>query len=447
MLTYNKKIRLVVSNENSQLLDSQSRICNWLYNQLLEAVEADSGNGNVNKLLSGRNLRNEVPKIKKENPFLCKVHSSPLKNTALRLKDAYDRFFDKTLSNKKPKYRSWKKKWFSLYYDEPKKGFKLFCPNELSLTFGKLTDEELKEAKKIDKKVTKSIHIKVGLVEGVVLSETESIKTLRITKDLDSYYAIFTIEDSREIEQIAGQSFIVFDPNHKNLAVGLGSDGKSFELKSMNTLLKYWDKRIDEIKAKRDKCEKLNRLICTENVTYFEPSKRWKRLNRALIKAELKRREQMKTLLFSYAHYFSKRYDAIYIGDYTPTPDVAKFGTMRRAMLNQTPVGRFRNILYWVQTKNGKYYAKVDERDTTKTCCVCGHQEKKEPSIRSFTCVNCGTTLSRDINSTVNIGKKAKKQLPRAGYIGVESPMYTVWWDFKQAKVACGLTPCAGLGK
>ncbi|WP_164667311.1 RNA-guided endonuclease InsQ/TnpB family protein [Virgibacillus doumboii] len=447
MLTYNKKVRLVVTKENRQLLDSQSRMCNWLYNQLLDAVEEDYRDGNAKRLLSGRNLRNEVPKIKKENPFLYKVHSSPLKNAALRLNDAYNRFFDEKLANQKPKYRSWKKKWFSLYYDEPKKGFKLVNSNKLSLTFGRLTDEEFKNAKKVDKKVKQSIHITVGIVEEVQLSETEEIKTLRITKDLDSYYAIFTIEDSKEIKQVNEQSFIVFDPNHKNLAVGLGSDGKSYELKSMNALLKYWDKRIDDIKSKRDKCEKLSKLVCTEKVTYFEPSKRWKRLNCALVKAELKRREQMKTLLFSYAHYFSKRYDAIYIGDYTPSPDVATYGTMRRAMLNQTPVGKFRSILNWVQAKNGKHYYKIDERDTTKTCCVCGHKEKKEPSIRSFTCVNCGTTLSRDINSTVNIGKKAKKRLPRAGYVGVESPMYTVWWDCKQAKIACGFTPSAGLGK
>ncbi|WP_269410141.1 helix-turn-helix domain-containing protein [Lentibacillus daqui] len=44
MLTYNKKVRLVVTKENKQLLDSQSRMCNWLYNQLLDAVEEDYHN-------------------------------------------------------------------------------------------------------------------------------------------------------------------------------------------------------------------------------------------------------------------------------------------------------------------------------------------------------------------------------------------------------------------
>ncbi|PEA53911.1 hypothetical protein CON64_14965 [Bacillus pseudomycoides] len=48
----------------------------------------------------------------------------------------------------------------------------------------------------------------------------------------------------------------------------------------------------------------------------------------------------------------------------------------------------------------------VDERDTTKTCCVCGHKEKKAPSIRVFICVSCKTTLMSDNNASVNIAKK-----------------------------------------
>jgi len=236
----------------------------------------------------------------------------------------------------------------------------------------------------------------------------------------------------------------VFDPNHKNLAVGIDSDGKSYEITALKTILKYWDKRIDDIKSLRDHCLKQSKLVATPNTEYWKPSKRWERLNISLEKAHLKRREQIKLVLYRYAHFFSRKYDGIYIGDYVPTPDLAKHKNMRRAMLNQTPVGEFRNILKWVQTKNDGHYEKFEERDTTKTCCICGHQEKKEPSVRNFTCVNCGETLHRDLNSCVNIADKAKKILPRSGYIGVENPIYTVWWDYKQGKVSCGLTQSTG---
>ena len=437
---YNKKIRLVVSKEDSLLLDGQSKLCNWLYNHLFEMVESDYKNGNKLRLLDNYNLRDQVPMVKEKYPFLKKVYASPLKNTALRLKDAYDRFFDKTLDNQKPHYRSWKKKWFSLLYDDPKNGFKLLDEHTLQISFGKLTTEEHKEAKKKDKKAQKQIRMVFSLIEPLNLRQYEKIKTLRITKDLDSYYAIFTVEDLEEIKQEEKKSFIVFDPNHKNLAVGIGSDGKSYELTALKSILKYWDKRIDDIKSKRDKCEKHSKLVVTPFTDYWKPSNRWKRLNHTLEKAYLKQREQMKLVLFRYAHFFSRKYDEILIGDYTPTIDVAKYDNMHRAMLNQTPIGQFRKTLNWVQSKNGKHYEKIDERDTTKTCCVCGHEEKKDPSIRTFTCVNCGTTLSRDINSAVNIGKKAKKTLPRSGYVGMKSPMYTVWWDYKQGKVSCGLT-------
>jgi len=443
-MLYNKKIKLTVTKEESIQLDAQSKMCNWLYNQLFDLVETDYKNGKPKNLLSGRNLRDEVTVMKQNHPFLYKVHSSPLKNAAFRLKDAYERFFDPGLANEKPHHRSWKKKWFSLFYDEPNKGFKLLDSQQLSISFGKLTDEEYQECKKVDKKAKKQIKLTVGLKEKMTLQSNQKIKTLRITKDLDSYYAVFTIEEKVSSTPVNSGSFIVFDPNHKNLAVGIGSDGKSYEIVALKSMLKYWDQRIDEIKSKRDKCEKQSKLVITPYTEYFKPSNRWERLNRTLEKAYLKRREQIKLLLYRYAHFFSRMYDEIYIGDYVPTPDLAKYKTMKRAMLNQTPIGKFRDTLNWVQEKNNKHYAKVEERNTTKTCCVCQHEEKKEPSIRVFTCVNCGTTLSRDMNAVVNIAEKAKKKLPRSGYIGVKNPIYTVWWDYKQGKVSCGLTSSTG---
>ncbi|OIJ19232.1 hypothetical protein BKP45_13820 [Anaerobacillus alkalidiazotrophicus] len=437
-MIFNRKNKLITTKEQELQLDGQSKMCNWLYNQLFQLVEEDYKNGRQEKLLNGRNLRNKVPKIKAQSPFLYKVHSSPLKNTALRLKEAYDRFFDQKLDNQKPKFRSWKKKWFSLFYDEPNKGFKLLDEGKLSITFGKLSVEEHQELKKKDKKIKKQLSTVVTLVEPLALGENEKVKTLRITKDIGGYYAIFTIENSKGIEMVKENSYIVFDPNHKNLAVGIDHKGRSYELKALSSTLKYWDKRIDQIKSKRDKCERFARLVTTPNTQYWKPSKRWNYLNRALERAELTRREQIKQVLYSYAHYFSKKYDHILIGDYVPTPDVAKHGSMKRAMLNQTPIGQFRKILEWVQEKNRKYYTKVDETSTTKACCVCGHHEKKEPDVRVFTCKSCETTMYRDMNSVVNIGKKEGKLLPRLGYVGVKSPTYTVWWDWKRQSIVRG---------
>ncbi|WP_281278901.1 hypothetical protein [Ectobacillus funiculus] len=40
-LTYNKKVPVCFTREEEYMLDGQSKICNWLYNQLLTACQKD----------------------------------------------------------------------------------------------------------------------------------------------------------------------------------------------------------------------------------------------------------------------------------------------------------------------------------------------------------------------------------------------------------------------
>ena len=115
--------------------------------------------------------------------------------------------------------------------------------------------------------------------------------------------------------------------------------------------------------------------------------------------------------MYSISHELYKKYDLVIIGDYTPTNGTAKFKNMKRSMLNQEQIGSFRKTLKWIAEKEGKYYLMVNEKNTTKDCCICGHQKKKSPEIREFTCKNCNTTIMRDSNSAVNIAKKANYYL------------------------------------
>ena len=125
----NQKIEIKFDKESSLILDSQSRMCSKLYNILLENCKKEYEETGQNKLLTGRNLRDLVVDIKQEHAYLYSVHSSPLKNTAFRLKNAYEKYFkslkDKTYDLGYPKFHSNKKKWFSLLYDEPNKGIRI----------------------------------------------------------------------------------------------------------------------------------------------------------------------------------------------------------------------------------------------------------------------------------------------------------------------------------
>jgi putative transposase len=89
------KLEIKITPAQARELDGQSRICNWLYNTLLQKGSSlkqeciQSKNPQAFKTLyTKRGLRNLLPQLKQEHPFLKVVHSSPLKNTALRLSDA-----------------------------------------------------------------------------------------------------------------------------------------------------------------------------------------------------------------------------------------------------------------------------------------------------------------------------------------------------------------------
>ena len=89
------KLLLEPSEESRLTLNGQSRICNWLYNQLLdkgqklrETFIQTQDEECAKALYTKRGLRNLIPGLKKEHPFLKTVHSSPLKNVGLRLTDA-----------------------------------------------------------------------------------------------------------------------------------------------------------------------------------------------------------------------------------------------------------------------------------------------------------------------------------------------------------------------
>ncbi|MBC8062583.1 MAG: transposase [Clostridiaceae bacterium] len=344
-MLFNRKVEVIFSKENSNILDGQSRICNWLYNKLLEiSIKDYAENNNDNRLLNGSNLRDLVPQMKKEHNFLRTVYSSPLKNVALRLKESYIKFFNR--DNGFPHYKAWKDNWFSLFYDEPNKGFKILEGNNIQISLG--TDGFEKRLKVVG-------HIK----ESLSLRKTDKIKNFRLCKQQgERFYAVFCIE-REDIELKEVEKWISIDPNHKNLFMAVDNNGVSYEFSKLYQL-RFWDKIIDKIKAKRDLCRKKSKKVITENgATYFIPSKRWNHLNRALDRGYNSRREQIKSACYSIANWLAKNYDYVAFGDYSPSIDIAIETNMHRSMLNQAVIGTLRGIVKWVMIRSGKILLQV----------------------------------------------------------------------------------------
>lgn len=400
---YGIKLRVHEEKEALSILDGQSKICNWLYNYLLEKAsnykkEFRKGNKEVGKTLyTKRGLRNLLPEIKKEHPFLKVVHSSPLKNTALRCSEAIRAYQDSKSGKRKgkamgwPKFRSCKRDWFSLFYDEPTKGFRLEG-DRLILSLGMGEDRKQRSLELI--------------LSDVHLLEGKTIRNLRIVSELGVYYAVFTVQrEKRPVKAV--KKVIALDPNHKNFAYGVGTDGQGIEIASPHWL-KTYDKRIDELKSRRDRCnKKAKKIELPSKKTIALPSKEWQKRNKTLQRALHKRREQTKTFMFTTAHLLFKEYDCVAIGDYAPD-GTGDYKRMRRAMNNRSLIGRFKKVASWVGQKTGKMYLEFDERRTTKTChkCQVAVEGGLPPKIRQWRCAHCQAFHIRDENAAINgLGK------------------------------------------
>ncbi|MCX6990547.1 MAG: transposase [Chlamydiae bacterium] len=403
------KLLIEPQQEEQKILDGQSRICNWLYNDLLDKAqtykkEFKEGNKESGRTLyTKRGFRNLLPQMKEHHPFLKEVHSSPLKNAALRCSDAIRTHQKSKKGLRKgklvgwPKFRGWKRKWFSLFYDEPTKGFSIEGQT-LKLSLGMGEDRKQRS-------------IEIPLPEAAVLKD-KKIRNLRIIFELGKYFAVFTIE--KEMQKLKPLvKVIALDPNHKNLAYGVDTEKRALEIEAP-LWLKNYDKRIDELKSKRDRCNKKSKKVAVLDTkgnpigkVRNVPSKQWLKRNDTLQRALHKRREQTKTFMFTAAHKLFKEYDCVAIGDYTPNGGGLS-RKMRRAMNNRSLIGRFKQVLSWVGKKSGKLFLEFDEKGTTRTCCKCNAvvEGGLSPKIRVWQCSECQTMHIRDENAAVNgLGK------------------------------------------
>lgn len=399
------KIALEVTKDQAAILDSQSKIANWLYNKLLERANAlrkqyrqtqDKAVGRT--LYAERGLRDLVPALKVQHPFLKSVYSSVLKNTALRLSTAIRDYQDSKHGRRAnqvnwPRFRAWKRKWFSLHYDEPFKGYAL-CGRTLTLILGQDAS---------------GMRLSVELILAEALPHWvnhEHIRQCRIVKAGHLYSVVFTVVRLLpDGKPLSPAKIVALDPNHKNFAYAVGTDGKATEIHNPY-FLKALDKRIDQLKSKRDRCKKKSQLITrADGSTFWLPSRRWLMLNARLQEVYRIRREQTKQYLYTIANRLFHDYDAVGIGDYVPHGGGIS-RTMRRAMNNQSLNRRFKQVLAWVALRSGKQYLEWEEGGSTRTCHDCGFVvEGGIPvEIREWDCPGLGCTSHhiRDENAACN---------------------------------------------
>jgi len=295
-----------------------------------------------------------------------------------------------------PKFRSWGQQWFSLLYDEPHKGFKL-AGNLLTLSCG--VDEQ-----------GKRIYARCLLTDLRALRKAQ-IRTLRIVKEGGRFYAVFSVlKWVVQPKPLTAESRVIaLDANHKNFVYGVDSEGHAIEVESPHWIKKL-DQRLDELTALRDRCQRRSIWVGQYDDQgrptgkgYWRPSCRWQKLNQRIQRLLAKRRIQTQIFLRQLANRLCATYDQIGIGDYIPRPSLAR-PRGRRAMCNQSLIGRFKETMAWTAKRSGKHFKIYNERGTTRTCHQCGHvvQGGLLPSIRCWQCPGCGVHHHRDENAAQN---------------------------------------------
>ncbi len=222
----------------------------------------------------------------------------------------------------------------------------------------------------------------------------QGYKEVAISRDArGNYYASFPAE--RQIEPCETDGVVAFDLGVKTLATGVNGEGQFYHIGGCKGS-RWYNKQLDKIRSKRDKCKKKSRR-------YLYLSKVYKRVAQ---KKQNKQRDSLHKASHLIARKLVER--TVVVGDLSQRQMVTKQHVERnkhlnRAVFNDWGLYTFIEMLTYKCTLYGKELVFLDERNTSKMCSGCGHVQKMPLWKRTYCCVECGLVMDRDDNSAVNI--------------------------------------------
>ncbi|GET37467.1 RNA-guided endonuclease InsQ/TnpB family protein [Microseira wollei] len=136
-------------------------------------------------------------------------------------------------------------------------------------------------------------------------------------------------------------------------------------------------------------------------------SKNYQKQTHKVARLHLHVARQRKDFHYSVAHWLCATYDLIGF-------EKLNIKGLARTRLAKSILdvawGAFLNILQAVAVRRGKHTQEVDARGTSIECFNCSERVIKELSTRVHDCPNCGVSLDRDLNASLNILKQTVGQ-------------------------------------
>ena len=363
----NYKFRLYPNKVVETELNRQLDLCRWTYNRLLEELNKAREEGRKLKRYDTQKL---LVKLKEEDkPELKNVYSKTLQMVNQQLWNNIH-----TLAGRKKKgYKIGKLRF---------KGYDLFKSifyNQSGFIIG-------------NKKIILS---KVGKVKAEFHREIKgNIKGIIISKRADKWYACIQVEDTK---QERAQLKVNPDTLHKVVGIDMGI--KHFLGDSNSKVVenpRFLQKTADKIAMLQRQLAKKKKGSNRRNKVKLRLSKSYQHLQ-----------NQRKDFAHKLSTEYVKNYGIIAVENLNIQ------GMVRNNRLSKSIYDAAWNLfisyLSYKAESAGRILVKVDPKDTTQICSVCGRKntEHLQLSQRKFKCSYCKIELDRDINAARNILIKA----------------------------------------
>jgi putative transposase len=391
-----KKIKIEVSKQDAETLEFMQTKCRGLYNWWVMRLRRG-------ERWNFERAKKSLQENKQYDHELRFVYGKLLAEVYFRLDKAMLAFYQRVKAGERPGFPRFKPRhqFFTLCY--PAMYLDTIEGNTMILpTGGKGRNKH-----------------RPNIVAHLTEQPPDHFHEVAVSRDArGNYYCSFVFDDAEQSEDderkthkrrknpkqrpLRDEGIVTFDLGIKTLATGYNDQGRFYHIGGFKGY-RWYNKQLDKIRSKRDKCKKKSRR-------YIHLSKVYKRV------AEKKRRKQHDCLHKAshlIAHQLAER--AVVIGDLSQRQMVIKKqeGETRkerrkrqirnRMVYNDWGLYSFVQMLTYKCLRFGKELHIEDEHDTTKLCHVCKRKKDMPLWQRTYRCENCGLVMDRDENSAVNI--------------------------------------------
>jgi putative transposase len=376
------KFRLYPNKQQEEKLFWTLARCRELYNAALS--ERRDASRLAGKSISYYEQKRDLPEIKEIRPEYNDIHSQVLQDVLLRLKRAFDRFFERVKNGEKPGYPRFQGRNRYASFTYPQSGFSL---EEKHLTLSKIGTLGVKVHRKI---------------EG-------TIKTCTIKHEAGQWYVIL----SCEVEQP--------EP------LPVSSEGVGIDLGITHFAALSTGEFIESPRHYR-KAEKKLKKLQEALARKKRGSHRRKRAVKAVARAHRKVRNQRRDFAQKASRKLVNRYQVIVLedlqtknllrrpkpkqdeetGQYLPNGAAAKAGLNKS--ISDAGWGMFTQMLTVKAAWAGRTIVFVNPKYTSQMCPGCGKVRAKTLAERWHSC-ECGCELDRDTASAQIILKTGYNQL------------------------------------